>query len=400
MPIFGRTIIALTAASAITFGVVNAVAAKTNNQKPSPAEGTQSNPSAKSAAGKHDGSADKKSSAPQNKPEANAKEMPPDKWSNSEIAEAKAHCEAVLKRVHAVYAAHEPIRKGSCGAPAPVELISIGQNPEVTFSPPPVVRCDLVETLVNWLEKDLQPLAKKHFGAPIVRIETMSGYSCRSAFGRKTTKLSEHGLANAVDIGAFVTAAKTVSVLDDWRTTNRELAEIAERKALAEKQAAELAAAGKAEKANLAGEGGPAAKVAAKTATASVAPTGSSVGAPAAGQARSTNDNGVPKVTVTLPGASTAKIKTASRDGEPARLGGPAPGPNKVNAGKSRRKDVAAVRDQAASGPLSNDQAFLREAHVAACSLFGTTLGPEANRDHRNHLHIDMASRKFRKICD
>ena len=50
----------------------------------------------------------------------------------------------VLQRIHAVYAAREPIREGACGAPAPIELISIGQNPEVTFSPPPVVRCDLV----------------------------------------------------------------------------------------------------------------------------------------------------------------------------------------------------------------------------------------------------------------
>ncbi len=33
---------------------------------------------------------------------------------------------------------------------------------------------------------------------------------------------------------------------------------------------------------------------------------------------------------------------------------------------------------------------FLRFAHDAACSLFSTTLGPEANEDHSDHFHLDM----------
>ncbi len=50
-----------------------------------------------------------------------------------------------------------------------------------------------------------------------------------------------------------------------------------------------------------------------------------------------------------------------------------------------------------APGPRSQ---FLRAAHAAACRIFGTTLGPEANEDHRNHFHVDMAERKYKKICD
>jgi hypothetical protein len=33
---------------------------------------------------------------------------------------------------------------------------------------------------------------------------------------------------------------------------------------------------------------------------------------------------------------------------------------------------------------------FLRFAHDAACSLFATTLGPEANKEHQDHFHLDM----------
>lgn len=396
---FGRTAIALTAAAVISLLIIDAAAAKSKKHHSQPAaaaENAQTPTDDKQGQAKDANGPAQKPASSEKAAGANASATPPNTWSDAEIADAKTHCAEVLQRIHAVYAAREPIREGACGAPAPIELISIGQNPEVTFSPPPVVRCDLAETLVNWLENDLQPLAKKHFGAPIIKIETMSGYSCRNAFGRKTTKLSEHGLANALDIGAFVTAsAKSVSVLDDWGTTQRELAEIAEKKAAAEKQAAELAAAQKAEQTNLASEQGAGAAVAPAAATAS------GLGAPAAGLARSTIVDGVPKVTVTLPGASKSATKTAVRaDEPPARLGGPAPGSAQARAGKSRRKDVAALSQTTGRGALSDDQAFLREAHVAACRRFGTTLGPEANRDHVNHFHVDMAQRKFAKICD
>ena len=391
---FGRTAIIFAAAAAISLLIIDAAAAKAKKHKQAasaPAESAQSTAEDKGAAAGN-GAADQSQKHPSNSADgsaADAKQKPADKWSDAEIADAKARCAVVLQRIHAVYAAHEPIKEGACGAPAPIELISIGQNPEVAFSPPPVVRCDLAEALVEWLEHDLQPLARKHFGAPITKIETMSDYSCRNAYGRKTTKLSEHGLANAVDIGAFVMASsKSVSVLGDWGTTQREmLAKIAEEKAAAEKQAA---AAEKAQLADLASDGKPAA-------TTPTAPTASSLATPAAGLARSTIIDGVPKVTVTLPGASAGAGKTASNAGEPARLGGPAPGPDKARTRKSRR-DLAANSKAAALDP--QDQAFLHEAHTAACRLFGTTLGPEANADHRNHFHVDMASRKFTKICD
>ena len=71
----------------------------------------------------------------------------------------------------------------------------------------------------------MQPLARKHLGAPIVRIETMSSYSCRNAYGRAHGRLSEHGKANAVDIGSFVTArGQAALVVADWGPTARQIA--------------------------------------------------------------------------------------------------------------------------------------------------------------------------------
>jgi hypothetical protein len=42
---------------------------------------------------------------------------------------------------------------------------------------------------------------------------------------------------------------------------------------------------------------------------------------------------------------------------------------------------------------------FLRAAHRAACRIFHTVLGPEANSAHKNHFHVDMAERRS-SICE
>lgn len=302
------------------------------------------------------------------KADAQAAAKPADTWSDTEIADARAHCAVILQRIHAVALPHAPIRDGACGAPAPVELISIGQSPEVALSPPAIVRCDLVEQLANWFENDVQPLARKHLKSAIVRIETMSSYSCRNAYGRKSTKLSEHALANAIDIGGFVTrSAKTAEVLDDWGMPQREIAA----EAAARKKAAQDAAA-KTAQTNVASNP-------AQGALPSIMP--STAGAAAAGLVRSTIIEGVSNVVVTSSWASATDVN---------RLGGPGP----------ETATPKAAFPVGLRNPPPEMQAFLREAHASACRTFGTTLGPEANAAHRNHFHIDMAQRKFGKICD
>ncbi len=317
----------------------------------------------------------------QAKPEANSKASAeaapkPPAWSEAEIADAKAHCAIVLKRIHAVALPHEPIKEGACGAPAPIELVSIGEKPQVALSPPAIVTCDLAEALTQWFENDVQPLARKHLKSEIVTIETMSSYSCRNAYGRKKTKLSEHGLANALDIGGFKTATtKTAEVLDDWGKPQREILAEAE----AEKRAAAEAAA------KTAGTGTAANPV--QAALPLAVPL--TAGVAAAELARSTIIEGVP--------AAGAKLVATSETAVPNRLGGPLVKPAKKGALAQKAAQVALA---ASPAPDAEVKAFLHEAHKAACRIFGTTLGPEANADHRNHFHVDMAERKFTKICD
>jgi hypothetical protein len=286
-----------------------------------------------------------------------------EQYTPAEIADAKARCVAVLKGVDAVAVPEEPIRQGACGTAAPFQLISIGRNPQVALNPPAIVTCDMVAALTTWVKNDLQPSARRHLGSPIAKIETMSSYSCRNAYGRKRANLSEHGRANALDIRSFITAAQAESeVLAHWGPTGRDVrAQVAAAKAAADKASAERAVA------------------AAKLPLRSTVPPGTPETTPNAGTnvagAVGTMIGSVPNLAARLPGVKT---DTSLGWTPPNRLGGP-----------KQTEKAAASTDANHSGRTQ----FLRDAHTSACKIFGTVLGPESNDAHKNHFHVDMAER-------
>lgn len=308
-------------------------------------------------------------------------------WPAEEIQLARARCAVVLKDVEQVSIPEAPFRENECGAPAPVRLISLGKGPEVTFDPPALLTCDMVASLAKWLKGDLQPLAKKHLGNEIIKIQSMSDYSCRNAYGRTTTKLSEHGRANALDIRGFVTAkGERAYVLEGWGPTERDIA--------AARLAAEKAAAKAAE------------ERAAAEAAASKDPSPETASSTTPLK-RGTIVEGVPRE---APTAASPQSPGKGMGLAPSQLGGPKD-KEKDNAGKKSKKKAdktpPVIETKPADIPTLNlkrppaaTSRFLKEAHAAACRIFGTTLGPEANNAHRNHFHVDMAPRKHKLICD
>ena len=187
-------------------------------------------PDAKSAAGK-------------------AEPIAPPEWSEAEIITALKDC---LKRVAPLGAEIEiapAVKEEQCGAPAPVLLKRIGSGANrVEFQPPPMLNCAMVAGLHTWIEKTLQPTAQDILGTTIVRLRGTGGYACRNRNGsRHDDRLSEHALANAIDIMGFVTAdGRTIDVLNKWGPTARDLREQKERLAEAQKErAAEAKAATK-----------------------------------------------------------------------------------------------------------------------------------------------------------
>jgi hypothetical protein len=242
----------------------------------------------------------------------------------------------------------------------------------------------MAAALSQWLENDVQPLAITHLGAPIAKVEIMSDYACRASTGRLHNRLSEHAFADALDIGAFVTGkGHAVRVLAQWGKTQRDVVAEAEAAAKAKAAAKEAEAAKAAETDKT------------KTAEASNSKTT---------QPQQSTDQ--PKQAAQEKTAAREKRKSAHPTLKlaAAKLGGP-------DLPKAKRETMTPPAPQdtsappgapalVAPAPATPDARFLHEAHAAACKIFGTTLGPEANEDHRNHFHVDMAERKYKKICD
>ncbi|MGE0626985.1 MAG: extensin family protein [Hyphomicrobiaceae bacterium] len=296
-------------------------------------------------------------------------------WGEAEIKAASTHCKAVLKGVHGVMVPEAPIKSGACGAPMVFKLMSIGKGPAVALDPPAILSCDMIATLDKWVKSDLQPLARANLGGPIVKIITMSSYSCRNAYGRKFARLSEHGRANALDIAGFETArSEPALVLTSWGPTAREIRALAA-KAEQERKAAEAKAVEEA------------------------AIKAASARAPAVGMAATTvsaepvlRPTLVPGLAIRLPGGGSLPGGTTLGIA-PSQLGAPKEN-GRAKSGKLRPPAKRSPPAGAKAGLPSRQTSFIRKAHETACRRFRTALGPEANRAHKNHLHIDMAQRR------
>lgn len=107
---------------------------------------------------------------------------------------------------------------GGCLVVGAVQLIDIG----VPVTGITSVRCPLARTFTAWVTHGARPAARQILGSDIVRVETMGTYSCRGIVGGgpvASGRISEHALANAIDVSGFVLAdGRRISVKGDWRS--------------------------------------------------------------------------------------------------------------------------------------------------------------------------------------
>jgi len=323
-------------------------------------------------------------------------------WTEGEIDAARARCNVIIAQYDADATPVGAMRDGDCGSPHPVNLTRVGS---VTLSQPATVNCEVIAALGDWLKVDVQPAARQLIGSRVTGLQVLSSYSCRNAYGRKRTRLSEHGRANAIDIKAFQFERKqVVDLLGDWGMTERDI----RARILAAEAAAKAQAIAKA-------------KAEAEAQAKAVAEARARRKAPGQGTDTATTDSGAgQEQALGLAGSSDGLIslrgmvrETFGKAGEdrnpsalsleqPSRLGGP----TARDAARDAARKVAPVTEPGpapatgiAADPVPGtttynaQQQFLRAIHAAACRRFGTVLGPEANDAHRNHFHLDMADR-------
>jgi hypothetical protein len=132
----------------------------------------------------------------------------------SKPAETVLQCHADLKR-EGVEFRILPDRTfgGGCSALGAVQLKEIG-TPVTNLG---AMTCPLARSFARWTREAVQPAAQQWLGGPIVRIESYGTYACRPVNNRMGGRLSEHGLANAVDIAAFVTEdGRRITIQEGW----------------------------------------------------------------------------------------------------------------------------------------------------------------------------------------
>jgi len=103
--------------------------------------------------------------------------------------------------------------EGGCSALGAVQLLEIG-TPVSNLG---AMTCPLARQFARWVRESVQPAADQWLDAPVRRVETFGTYACRSVNSRPGARLSEHGLANAVDVSAFILAdGRRISVEQGW----------------------------------------------------------------------------------------------------------------------------------------------------------------------------------------
>ncbi|WP_210201902.1 extensin family protein [Methylopila sp. Yamaguchi] len=92
----------------------------------------------------------------------------------------------------------------SCGAPLPVELsgVRLKDGSTVAIKPAAILRCETARAVTAYVRDDLAPAAEKA-GPKLTEVRTASSFVCRGRNNRRNAKMSEHGLANAVDVSGF-----------------------------------------------------------------------------------------------------------------------------------------------------------------------------------------------------
>ncbi len=105
---------------------------------------------------------------------------------------------------------------GLCGLDHPY-LVGALSGDQVQLDSVATLGCPMIAALDRWVAEVVQPDAQQRFGQPVVQIDTMGSYSCRSMNGQVGAKISEHAFGNAIDIAGFRLAdGRRITVVRDW----------------------------------------------------------------------------------------------------------------------------------------------------------------------------------------
>lgn len=132
---------------------------------------------------------------------------PPRTLSSGEQCLADLHAEGVRYVVASV-----PASTGPCAVVDPVRVESAG----VPWNQPAIMTCALADRVDRFFTEAVEPLAERHLGTTIARMDNFGAYSCRREIGQ-AGRWSEHAAGRAIDVSGFVTAdGRRIKIEQEW----------------------------------------------------------------------------------------------------------------------------------------------------------------------------------------
>lgn len=111
-----------------------------------------------------------------------------------------------------------------CGALHPLQVSATARG-QVHLNPSATLRCPMVPATDHWVETVVIPAARHHLGLDVTELKVAASYACRPMNSIAGARLSEHGMANALDVSAFVLSdGSRLTVKEGWHGSHREQA--------------------------------------------------------------------------------------------------------------------------------------------------------------------------------
>ena len=150
-----------------------------------------------------------------------AQQAPENGAGKSEAAQAKpaepSACRLALTESVAIAPSIPAIKgPGGCGGEDLVRLeaIVLSSNQRVAVKPAAILRCTMASAVADWIRTDMVPLAAS-LGTTLSELDNFDSFECRGRNRVRGAKLSEHGLANALDVrGLKLSNGVTLSLTD------------------------------------------------------------------------------------------------------------------------------------------------------------------------------------------
>jgi hypothetical protein len=145
----------------------------------------------------------------------------------AETTAAPSACQLRLAKIAAFKPLPMLVGAGECGAVDAVQMdtVILPDQSKIAVAPAAIMVCPMAEEIARWVREDVVPTLKNL--PPLRALDNFASYDCRGRNNVRAAQMSQHGLADALDVRDFKLAdghelvLTDVNVPKEWRETIR-----------------------------------------------------------------------------------------------------------------------------------------------------------------------------------